>query len=131
MIRLLDVDNEMVLPVGATVRVYVTAADVIHAWTIPASGAKVDAVPGQTNETWVRFTRPGWYFGQCSEICGQDHAYMPIALRVVSAEDYKAWLARAWKKAVEDSDGFSVVREPQKTARTGKPAALAAASAQR
>ena len=130
-IRLLDVDNEMVLPVGATVRVYVTAADVIHAWTIPASGAKVDAVPGQTNETWVRFTRPGWYFGQCSEICGQDHAYMPIALRVVSAEDYKAWLAGAWKKAVEDSDGFSVVREPQKTARTGKPAALVAASAQR
>ena len=130
-IRLLDVDNEMVLPVGATVRVYVTGADVIHAWTIPASGAKVDAVPGQTNETWVRFTRPGWYFGQCSEICGQDHAYMPIALRVVTAEEYKAWLAAAWKKASEDSDGFSVVREPGKTARIDTPAPVVEASAKR
>ncbi len=130
-IRLLDVDNEMVLPVGATVRVYVTATDVIHAWTIPASGAKVDAVPGQTNETWVRFTSPGWYFGQCSEICGQDHAYMPIALRVVSPDDYKAWLAAAWKKAKEDSDGFSVVREPQKTARIETPAPVVAVSVRR
>lgn len=115
-IRLLDVDNEMVLPVGATVRLYVTGADVIHSWTIPASGSKIDAVPGQTNETWVRFTKPGWYFGQCSEICGKDHAYMPIALRVVTAKEYTAWLAEAWKKAQADSDGFSVVREPKKTA---------------
>lgn len=130
-VRLLDVDNEMVLPVGATVRVYVTGADVIHAWTIPASGAKVDAVPGQTNETWVRFTRPGWFFGQCSEICGQDHAYMPIGLRVVTVEAYKAWLAAAWKKAKEDIDGFSVVREPQKTARIETPATIAEALAKR
>lgn len=115
-IRLLDVDNEMVLPVGATVRLYVQGADVIHSWTIPASGAKIDAVPGQTNETWVRFTKPGWYFGQCSEICGKDHAFMPIALRVVTAEEYKVWLAEAWKKAQSDSDGFSVAREPKKTA---------------
>ena len=128
-VRLLDVDNEMVLPVGATVRVYVTGADVIHAWTIPASGAKVDAVPGQTNETWVRFTQPGWYFGQCSEICGLDHAFMPIALRVVTPEQYKAWLAAAWKKARDDSDGFSVVREPQKTARIDTPAPIVEASA--
>jgi len=115
-VRLLDVDNEMVLPVGATVRLYVTGADVIHSWTIPASGAKIDAVPGQTNETWVRFTKAGWYFGQCSELCGKDHAFMPIALRVVTAEQYKAWLAEAWKKAQADSDGFSVVRAPKKTA---------------
>jgi len=121
-IRLLDVDNEMVLPVGATVRLYVTGADVIHSWTIPASGAKIDAVPGQTNETWVRFTKTGWFYGQCSEICGKDHAFMPIALRVVTQKEYDAWLAEAWKKAQADSDGFSVIREPKKTAQRKTPA---------
>ncbi|MCY4190974.1 MAG: cytochrome c oxidase subunit II [Rhodospirillaceae bacterium] len=122
-VRLLDVDNEMVLPVSATVRLYVTGADVIHSWTIPASGAKIDAVPGQTNETWVRFAKPGWFYGQCSEICGKDHAFMPIALRVVSEEEYQAWLAEAWNKAREESDGFSVIRAPEKTALRQAPAA--------
>jgi cytochrome c oxidase subunit 2 len=93
--RLLAVDNEIVVPVDATVRLLVTASDVIHAFAMPAFGVKVDAVPGRINETWFKATREGLYYGQCSELCGKDHAYMPIAIRVVSAEQYGAWLAAA------------------------------------
>ncbi len=93
--RLLAVDNEVVVPVDATVRLLVTASDVIHAFAMPAFGVKVDAVPGRINETWFKATREGLYYGQCSELCGKDHAYMPIAIRVVSAEQYGAWIAAA------------------------------------
>lgn len=95
--RLLAVDNEMVVPVDKTVRLLVTAAptDVIHAFAMPAFGVKIDAVPGRLNETWFRAEREGLYYGQCSELCGKDHAYMPIAIRVVSDEKYTAWLAAA------------------------------------
>lgn len=95
--RLLAVDNELVLPVGKTVRFLVTAAptDVIHAFAMPAFGIKIDAVPGRLNETWVKAEREGLYYGQCSELCGKDHAFMPIAIRVVSAEKYATWLAAA------------------------------------
>ncbi|MGV8936322.1 MAG: cytochrome c oxidase subunit II [Allorhizobium sp.] len=95
--RLLAVDNEMVLPVGKTVRFLVTAAptDVIHAFAMPAFGIKIDAVPGRLNETWARVDREGLYYGQCSELCGKDHAFMPIAIRVVSEEKYNTWLAAA------------------------------------
>jgi cytochrome c oxidase subunit II len=95
--RLLAVDNEMVVPVNKTVRLLVTAAptDVIHAFALPAFGVKIDAVPGRLNETWFRPEREGLYYGQCSELCGKDHAYMPIAIRVVSEEKYTAWLAAA------------------------------------
>ena len=95
--RLLAVDNEMVLPVGKTVRFLVTAAptDVIHSFAMPSFGIKVDAVPGRLNETWARVDREGLYYGQCSELCGKDHAFMPIAIRVVSEEKYKTWLAAA------------------------------------
>lgn len=115
-LRLLDSDNEMVVPVNTLVRLYVTGADVIHAWTIPASGTKIDAVPGRTNEIWVFFpaAKKGRYYGQCSELCGAEHAYMPITLNVVSRADYKKWLAESWKRAKEEEKNFSVAREPKK-----------------
>ncbi|HTO32936.1 MAG TPA: cytochrome c oxidase subunit II [Pararhizobium sp.] len=93
--RLLAVDNEIVVPVGKTVRLLVTAADVIHAFAMPAFGVKIDAVPGRLNETWFKADREGLYYGQCSELCGKDHAYMPIAIRVVSEDAYATWLAAA------------------------------------
>jgi cytochrome c oxidase subunit II len=93
--RLLAVDNEVVVPVNTTVRVLVTAADVLHAFAMPAFGVKVDAVPGRLNETWFRAEREGLFYGQCSELCGMDHAYMPIAVRVVSQELYDEWLVAA------------------------------------
>ena len=93
--RLLAVDNEVVVPVDTTVRLLVTAADVLHSWTIPAFGVKMDAVPGRLNETWFHATAEGIYYGQCSELCGKDHAFMPIAVRVVSRDDYNAWLTAA------------------------------------
>ncbi len=90
--RLLAVDNDMVVPVGATVRMIVTAADVLHNWAMPAFGVKMDAVPGRLNETWFRADREGIYYGQCSELCGKDHAFMPIAVRVVSEADFETWV---------------------------------------
>jgi cytochrome c oxidase subunit 2 len=93
--RLLAVDNEIVVPVNTMVRVLVTAADVIHAFAMPAFGIKTDAVPGRINEVWFKATKEGLYYGQCSELCGKDHAYMPIAIRVVSDAQYTTWLAAA------------------------------------
>ena len=93
--RLLTVDNEMVVPVNTMVRVLVTAADVIHAFAMPAFGVKTDAVPGRINEIWFKANKEGLYYGQCSELCGKDHAYMPIAIRVVNDAQYTTWLAAA------------------------------------
>ena len=93
--RLLAVDNEMVVPVNKMVRVQVIGADVIHAFAVPSFGIKIDAIPGRLNETWFKATREGIYYGQCSELCGKDHAYMPIAVRVVSEQAYAAWLEEA------------------------------------
>ncbi|GHC71494.1 cytochrome c oxidase subunit 2 [Limoniibacter endophyticus] len=93
--RLLAVDNEVVVPVNTTVRLLVTASDVIHAFALPAFGLKTDAVPGRINETWFKAQKEGMYYGQCSELCGQDHAYMPIAIHVVPQADYEQWVARA------------------------------------
>ncbi|MBS3648253.1 cytochrome c oxidase subunit II [Pseudaminobacter sp. 19-2017] len=93
--RLLAVDNEVVVPVNTTVRVLVTASDVIHAFAMPAFGVKTDAVPGRINETWFNARKEGLFYGQCSELCGKDHAYMPIAFRVVTQEQYDTWLAAA------------------------------------
>ncbi len=91
--RLLAVDNELVVPVNTTVRVQVTASEVIHAFAVPSFGVKVDAVPGRLNETWFNARKTGLYYGQCSELCGKDHAYMPIAVRVVTEEEFAAWMA--------------------------------------
>jgi cytochrome c oxidase subunit 2 len=93
--RLLAVDNEVVVPVGKIVRVQVTAADVLHSFAMPAFGIKIDAVPGRLNETWFRADAPGVYFGQCSELCGTNHAFMPIAIRAVSEEQFEAWAEAA------------------------------------
>lgn len=90
--RLLVTDNNVVVPVNATVRVLITAADVLHAWAIPAFGLKMDAVPGRINETWFQATEIGMYYGQCSELCGIDHAFMPISVQVVSQEQFDAWV---------------------------------------
>jgi cytochrome c oxidase subunit 2 len=92
---LLATDNAVVIPVNKTVVVQVTGADVIHAWTIPAFGVKQDAVPGRLAELWFEAEKEGVYFGQCSELCGIAHAYMPITVKVVSEEAYAAWLAEA------------------------------------
>ncbi len=97
-LRLLSVDNEAVVPVGKIVRLQVTGADVIHSFVLQSFGVRVDAVPGRLNETWFKADREGVYYGQCSKICGKDHAFMPISFRVVSAEKYQTWLADAKKK---------------------------------
>ena len=102
--RLLAVDNEMVVPVNKVVRVQVIGADVIHAFAVPSFGIKIDAVPGRLNETWFKAIREGVYYGQCSELCGKDHAYMPIAVRVVNDKDYAAWIEQS-KKKYASSDG--------------------------
>ena len=109
--RLLAVDNEAVVPVGKVVRVQVTAADVIHKFTVPSFGVKIDAIPGRLNETWFKADREGIYYGQCSFICGQNHAYMPIAFRVVSQERYDAWLADSKKKFASAADAAGQVAE--------------------
>lgn len=101
--RLLAVDNEVVVPVNTQVRLIVTAADVIHAFAMPSFGIKIDAIPGRLNETWFNAEKEGLYYGQCSELCGKDHAYMPIAVRVVSQAQYDTWLAAA-ADDVEDAN---------------------------
>jgi cytochrome c oxidase subunit II len=100
--RLLAADNPMVVPVNKVVRLQATAADVIHAWTIPSFGVKIDAVPGRLNEVWFRATREGVYYGQCSELCGKDHAFMPIEVHVVSEQAFAAWVDEAKKKYAGD-----------------------------
>jgi cytochrome c oxidase subunit 2 len=96
--RLLGVDNELVVPVDKVVRVQVTGADVIHSFAVPAFGIKIDAIPGRLNETWFKATKTGMFYGQCSELCGRDHAFMPIAVRVVSDQEFSEWVEAAKKK---------------------------------
>lgn len=91
--RLLGVDERVVVPVGATVKMIVTSNDVVHSWGVPAFWVKMDAVPGRLNETWFRAERPGLYYGQCYELCGARHSYMPIAVEVVTQEQFAAWVA--------------------------------------
>jgi cytochrome c oxidase subunit 2 len=102
--RLLGVDNPIVVPLNKVVRVQVIGSDVIHAFAVPSFGIKIDAIPGRLNETWFKATREGVFYGQCSELCGKDHAFMPIEVRVVSEQAYAAWLADAKKKfAIDDT----------------------------
>ncbi len=100
--RLLAVDNPVVVPLNKVVRVQVIGSDVIHAFAVPSFGIKIDAIPGRLNETWFKATREGVYYGQCSELCGKDHAFMPIEVRVVSEQAYATWLAEAKKKFAID-----------------------------
>jgi cytochrome c oxidase subunit II len=92
------VDNEIVVPIDKVVRVQVTGADVIHSFAVPAFGIKIDAIPGRLNETWFKATKLGMFYGQCSELCGKDHAFMPIAVRVVNDQEFAAWVETAKKK---------------------------------
>ena len=100
--RLLSVDNEVVVPVNKNIKVLITANDVLHAWALPSFGVKRDAVPGRINETWFRADRTGTFYGQCSELCGIKHAFMPITVRVVTESEYKEWLIGAKEKFAKD-----------------------------
>lgn len=126
---LLGTDNPVVVPVGKTVRVQVTApgAGVIHSWTVPAFGAKVDAVPGRLNETWFKAERVGTYYGQCSEICGERHAFMPIEMKVVTQSEYDAWIASKGAKLISETEAAPAA--PATAATTAAIAAPAAATA--
>jgi cytochrome c oxidase subunit II len=97
-LRLLTVDNELVVPVNKVVHVLVTGADVIHSFAVPSFGLKIDAVPGRINETWFKATMTGVFHGQCSQLCGKDHSFMPITVRVVNDNDFTAWVAQAKQK---------------------------------
>lgn len=97
-LRLLTTDNTLKLPVGVPIRIQLTANDVIHSWAVPALGIKTDNVPGRLNETWVEIKRPGTFYGQCSELCGVNHAFMPIMIEAVEKEQFQAWLDDARTK---------------------------------
>jgi len=106
--RLLGVDNEMVVPVNKVVRIQTTGADVIHSFAVPAFGIKIDSVPGRLNETWFKATKTGMFYGQCSELCGKDHAFMPIAIRVVNDQEFASWVEGAKKKfATNPANSFA------------------------
>ncbi len=106
--RLLGVDNEMVVPVNKVIRVQTTGADVIHAFAVPSFGIKIDSIPGRLNETWFKATKTGMFYGQCSELCGKDHAFMPIAVRVVSDQEFATWVDAAKKKyAVNPANSYA------------------------
>jgi len=92
-LRLLTTDNVVVLPAGQVIRVQVTSSDVIHSWAMPSAGVKTDAVPGRLNELWIQVDQPGTYYGQCSELCGVLHGFMPITIEVVTAEEFAAWVS--------------------------------------
>lgn len=113
-LRLLETDNAVVLPIDTNIRLLTNSQDVLHSWAMPSFGVKLDSNPGQVNETWIRITREGAFYGQCSEICGVGHAFMPIKVEAVSKEKFQAWVAGA----------------QQKFARAGAPAPLVAAAAE-
>jgi cytochrome c oxidase subunit 2 len=97
--RMLAVDEEMVIPANAVIRIIGTAADSMHGWTVPGFGIKKTVIPGRLNEGWISVPKVGLYFGQCSQICGNNHSYMPIAVKVVSKADFDAWVAQKKKSA--------------------------------
>jgi cytochrome c oxidase subunit II len=115
--RLLTVDNEMVVPVNKVVHVLVTGADVIHSFAVPSFGIKIDAVPGRLNDTWFKATSEGRFHGQCSELCGKDHAFMPITVRVVNDAEFAAWVAQEKKNAGLDRAAPTTVAAAGATAR--------------
>jgi cytochrome c oxidase subunit 2 len=123
--RLLTTDNPVVLPVGTNIRLLVTASDVLHSFALPAMGIKLDAVPGRVNETWMRIEEEGTYYGQCSELCGSGHAFMPIMVKAVSKPDFEAWIEKAKQEfAARDSakDGLRVAAADAAARATATPA---------
>jgi cytochrome c oxidase subunit II len=115
--RLLTVDNEMVVPVNKVVHVLVTGADVIHSFAVPSFGIKIDAVPGRLNDTWFKATSEGRFHGQCSELCGKDHAFMPITVRVVNDAEFAEWVAQEKKNAGLDRAAPTTLAAASATAR--------------
>jgi len=107
--RLLDVDNPLVVPVDTVIRVYITGTDVIHSWFVPSFGVQEYAIVGRLNESWMNVEHPGVYYGQCNQICGINHAFMPIKIEAVSKDDFQRWLGDAKKKfAHKDENGGAV-----------------------
>lgn len=115
--RLLAVDNKVVLPVDTDIRLLMTSDDVLHAWAVPAFGIKLDTVPGRINETWVRIDREGTYYGQCSELCGVNHGFMPVAVEAVSKEAFQAWVETAKKEFARAETAATQVAETGTAAR--------------
>ena len=108
--RLLETDNKVVLPVDTNIRILVTASDVLHNWAVPAFGIKIDTIPGRLRETWVRITKEGTYYGQCSELCGVRHAYMPIQVQAVSKEKFQAWVSTQSAEAPQTSPSSAITK---------------------
>ncbi len=108
--RLLGVDNPLVVPVDKVVKVVTTGADVIHSWAVPAFGVKMDAIPGRLNVTWFKAEKEGTYYGQCSELCGARHAFMPIEVKVVSEPEFEKWIAGAKKKFADGGSAAGTTR---------------------
>jgi len=106
---LLEVDNPMVVPIGAKVRLVITAGDVIHSWSVPAFGVKQDAIPGFVRDSWFKAEKVGTYRGQCSELCGKEHGFMPVVVEVKSKEDYAAWVSAQKQKVVAAAEDPSKV----------------------
>jgi cytochrome c oxidase subunit II len=106
--RLLTVDNPVVVPVGAKIRILVTGTDVIHSWFVPSMGVQEYAVVGRTNESWMEVLQPGTYYGQCNQICGLDHPFMPIEIKAVSKENFDKWVANPKMKFAENGDPLPV-----------------------
>ena len=106
--RLLTVDNEIYVPVNKVIKVMITANDALHAWALPSFGVKRDAIPGRINETWFKADRTGTFYGQCSELCGIKHAFMPITVNVVSENDYKQWLEEAKVKFAKEDLNINI-----------------------
>ena len=117
-LRLLAVNREMVVPVNKIVHVLVTGADVIHSFNVPSFGIRIDAIPGRINDTWFKATREGVYYGECSELCGKDHSFMPIAVHVVSQADFDTWVGQAKK----EFSGDEPVPPANAVAEAGAPA---------
>lgn len=118
-LRLLTTDNIVVVPVNKNIRLQVTAGDVIHSWAMPSFGVKIDAVPGRLNEAWFRVERPGTYYGQCSELCGDMHAFMPIMVKAVPEDEYDTWVKQAQSEFASDEP-----RHDQRTVVAGAAGAL-------
>ena len=116
-LRMMETDNHVVLPVGKKVRLLFTADDVLHSWGVPSLGVKLDAVPGRLNETWVEISEPGMYYGFCSELCGVNHSYMPIAIKAVSEDEFNAWVETAKEEfaRVDEPSAESTIRVAQTT----------------
>lgn len=109
--RLLATDAHVILPAGVTVRIQTTADDVVHSWSVPSLGVKIDAVPGRLNETWVRIDKPGTYFGQCSQLCGINHGYMPIEVEAIPKDQFATWVQQTQAKQKTSSAGTAAVAD--------------------